>query len=50
MMSMVDPIVINVCPLEKEFSELIYMNRLIVLYLTFSQVDSCPTCVCGPLT
>ena len=58
MMSMTDPIAIGVqtlmidsgSSLEKEFIELIHMNRLMILYLTVNQVDSCHGCVCGPLT
>ena len=58
MMSMADPIAFGVetlgiysgCFLEKEFTELISMNPLMVLYLTVNQVDSCHGCVCGPLT
>ena len=58
MMSMVDLIAIAMetlridrgCSLEKEFTKLIRMNPLIVLYLTVNQVDSCHGCVCGPLT
>ena len=58
MMSMADPIAIGVetlriysgCSLDKEFTELIRMNPLIVLYLTVNQVDSFYGCVCGPLT
>ena len=58
MMSMADPIAIGVeslridsrCSLEKEFTKLIRMNPLMVLYLTINQVDSCHGCVCGPLT
>ena len=58
MMSMVDPVAISVetqrtyseCSLEKEFTELIRMNPLMLLYLTVNQVDSCHGCVCGPLT
>ena len=58
MMSMADPIAIGVetlridsgCSLEKEFTELIRMNPLMVIYLTVNQVDSCHGCVCGPLT
>ena len=58
MMSMTDPIAIDVetlridsgCSLEKEFTELIYMNSGMVLYQTVNQVDSCHGCVCGPLT
>ena len=58
MMSMVYLIAIGVetlridsgCSLEKELTELIHMNPLMVLYLTFNQVDSCHGCVCGPLT
>ena len=57
-MSMVDPIAIGVetlridseCSLEKEFTELIRMNPLMVSYLTVNQVNSCHSCVCGPLT
>ena len=57
-MSMADPIAIGVetlridsgCSLEKEFTELIRMNPLMILYLTVNQVDSCHGCVCGPLT
>ena len=48
MMSMTDLIAISVetlridsgCSLEKEFTELIRMNPLMVLYLTVNQVDS----------
>ena len=58
MMSMADPIAIGVetlridsgCSLEKEFTELIRMNPLMVLYLSVNHVDSCHGCVCGPLT
>ena len=58
LMSMVDHVSIGVetlridngCSLEKEFTELIRMNPLMVLYLTANQVDSCHVCVCGPLT
>ena len=47
MMSMADLVAINVetfridnvCSLEKEFTELIHMNPLMVLYLIFNQVD-----------
>ena len=57
MMSMANTIAISVetqridsgCSLEKEFTELIRMNPLIVLYLTVSQIDSCHRCVCGHL-
>ena len=57
MMSMADLIAIGMetlmidsrCSLEKEFTELIRMNPLMVLYLTINQVDSCHGCVCGPL-
>ena len=57
MISMVDPIAISIetlridsgCSLEKEFTELIYMNPWIILYLTVNQVYSCHGCVCGPL-
>ena len=58
MMSMTDPTAIGVetprigsgCSLEKEFTELIRMSLLMVLYLTVNQVDSCYGCVCGHLT
>ena len=40
----------NECSLEKEFTELICMNLLIVLYLTINQVYSCHGYVCGHLT
>ena len=58
MMTMVDPEAIVVetlridsgCYLEKEFTKLILMNPLMVLYLSINQVDSCHGCVCGPLT
>ena len=58
MMSMADLIAIGVetlridsgCSLEKEFTELIRMNPLMVLYLTVNQVDSCHGCVSDPLT
>ena len=54
MMSMTDPIAIGVetlridrgCSLEKEFTVLIRMNPLMLLYLTVNQVDSCHSCVC----
>ena len=57
-MSMVDPIAIGVetlridsgYSLEKEFTELIHMNPLMVLYLTVNQVDSCQCSICGLLT
>ena len=35
--------------LEKQNIKLIRMNPLMILYLTFNQVDSCHDCVCGPL-
>ena len=58
MMSMADPVAIGVeaikidsgCSLEKEYTELIHMNPLMVLYLTVNHVDSCHGCVYGPLT
>ena len=58
MMSMADPVAISVetlrtdsgCSLEKEFTELIRMNPLMLVYLIVNQVDSCHGCVCGPLT
>ena len=37
-------------PLEKEFTELIHMNHLILLYPTINQVDSCYGYVPGPST
>ena len=57
MMSMVDPVAISVetpridsgCSLEKEFTEFIRMNPLMVLCQIFNQVDSCHGCVRGPL-
>ena len=58
MMSMTDLVAIGVeppridsgCSLEKEFIKFIYMNLLIVLYLIINQVNTCHTCVHGPLT
>ena len=58
MMSMTNPITMGMetlridsgCSLEKDYIELIRMNLLMVLYLTFNQVDSCHGYVCGPLT
>ena len=58
MMSIADPIAIGVetlridsgCSLEKEFTELIRINPLMVIYLIVNQVDSYHDCVCGPLT
>ena len=58
MMSTADPIAIcvetlridSMCSLEKQFTELIHINPLMVLYLTINQVDSGHGCVCGPLT
>ena len=35
--------------LEKDFTELIYMNPWIILYLIFNFVDSCHYFVYGPL-
>ena len=57
-MSMVDLVAINVktlridigCSLKKEFFELIRLNPLMVFYQIISQVDSCHSCICGPLT
>ena len=57
MMCMVDLVAINVstpkinswCCLEKEFTELIYMNPWILLYFTGNQVDSCYGCIHDPL-
>ena len=40
----------NECSLEKEFTKLIYMRTLMVLFLTVNQVDSCYGCVYGSLT
>ena len=58
MMSMVDLVAIGVetlridsgCSLEKEFTELICMNPLMVFNLIVNQVYTCHDCVCGPLT
>ena len=58
MMSMTDFVNIDVetlridngYSLEKDFSELIYMNRKIELYQTINLVDSCHSCVHGLLT
>ena len=58
MMSMVDPITIGVetlrmnsgCSLEKEFTELIRMNPLMILYLIVNHVDLCHGFVCDPFT
>ena len=58
MMSMVDLVAISIettridsgCSLQKEFTELIRMNPLMVLCQTINQVDSCHGCVHGPLT
>ena len=58
MMSMTDPIANGVetlridsgCSLEKQFTELIHMNPLMIIYLTVNEVDLCHDCVCGPLT
>ena len=58
MTSMTDHVAIGVetlridsrCSLEKEFTDLIRMNPLIVLYLIVNKVDSCHGCVCCPLT
>ena len=57
MMSMVDLIAMGVetsiidsgCSLEEEFTKLIYMNLLVVLYLTINQFESYHICVCDPL-
>ena len=54
-MSMADPVAIDVetprvnsrYSLEKEFTKLIYMNPLMVLYKTFNQVDLGYGYVCG---
>ena len=53
MMSMADVVAIgvetlridSVCSLEKELTEFIHMNLLIVLYVTINQVDLCHSCV-----
>ena len=58
MMIMPDPIAIGMetlridsgCSLEKEFTKLIRMNPLMLLYLIVNEVDSCHGCICGPLT
>ena len=58
MMSLVNPVAISMetprikrgCSLKKEFSELIYMNLQMVLYLVVNKVDSCNNCVYGLLT
>ena len=58
MMSMADLVAISVeipridcgCYLEKEFTELIRRNPLMVLCQIFNQVDSYHGCVRGPLT
>ena len=44
------PRIDNGCSLEKDFTRLICMNLLMILYLIFNEVDSCHSCVCGPLT
>ena len=44
------PIIDTRCSLEKGFTELICMNPRIILYRTINQVDSCYSCVRGPLT
>ena len=66
MMSVADPVAIHIetlridsgCSLEKEFTELIPMIPLKLLYITmnpyefleFNEVYSCHKCACGPLT
>ena len=58
MMSMADPVAIDVetpmidsgCSLEKDFTELICMNPLMVLCQIVNQVYLCHGCVRGPLT
>ena len=58
MISIVDLVAISVdtlrigskYSLEKEFTELTFMNPFVVLYLIFNQVDSYHICVCGCLT
>ena len=40
----------NGCSLKKKFTELIYMNPRMVLYLIVNQVDSCHSRLCDPLT
>ena len=58
MISVADPVAIHVetlridsgCSLDKEFTKLIPMNLLMVLYITINEVNSCHGCVCAPLT
>ena len=58
MISMADLVAIGVetpridsgCSFEKEFTELIRMNPLMVLCQIVNQVDSCHSCERGPLT
>ena len=58
MMSMDDPVAIGVetprmdggYSLEKEFTELIRINPLMILCQIVNQVDSCHGCARGPLT
>ena len=58
MMTMTDSIAIGVeilridseCSLEKKFTELIRMNLLMIIIPNCKSVDSCHSCVCGPLT
>ena len=60
MMNMADLVAIDIdvetprrdcrCSLKKLFTELIYMNPQMVLYLTINWVGSCHGYVCDPLT
>ena len=58
MMRMVDLLAINMetrrldsrCSLEKEFTKLIHMNHIMVLYLIINYVNLFHGCVCDPLT
>ena len=58
MMSMIDLVAVSletlkidsVCSFEKDFTILILMNHLMLLYLIINQVDSCHGCVSYPLT
>ena len=44
------PMIDSVCSLKKEFTKFIYMNPLMVLYVTVNKIDSCHDYTCGPLT
>ena len=58
MISVADPFAINIeipridsrCPLEKDFTELIHMNPLMVLCQIINHINLCHGCVCGPFT